>query len=70
MTKAEEWALADKLGIFDLVKNETLTCYNGLPGEGCKKCPACKLRNRGLKEYEALRKRMRKRQLTENRRTP
>ncbi len=56
MTKAEEWALADKLGIFELVKNETLTCYNGIPGDGCKKCPACKLRNRGLKEFEKLRK--------------
>lgn len=54
-TKAEEWALADKLGILDLVKNETVTCYNGIPGEGCKKCPACKLRNRGLKEFEKSR---------------
>ena len=33
-TKAEEWAIADKLGILDLVKNETVTCYNGIPGEG------------------------------------
>ena len=51
-TKAEEWALADKLGILDIVKNETLTCYNGIPGTGCGKCPACKLRNAGLREYE------------------
>ncbi len=52
-TKAEEWALADRLGILDLVKNETVTCYNGVPGTGCGKCPACRLRARGLKEYEA-----------------
>lgn len=52
MTKAEEWALADRLGILELVKNETVTCYNGIPGSGCGKCPACILRNRGLKEYE------------------
>ena len=52
-TKAEEWALADRLGILDLVKNETVTCYNGIPGVGCGKCPACRLRARGLKEYEA-----------------
>lgn len=52
-TKAEEWALADRLGILDLVKNETVTCYNGIPGTGCGKCPACRLRARGLKEYEA-----------------
>ena len=51
-TKAEEWALADKLGILDIVKNETLTCYNGIPGAGCGKCPACKLRNAGLREFE------------------
>lgn len=53
MTKAEEWALADKLGIFDIVKNETVTCYNGISGTGCGECPACKLRNRGLDEYES-----------------
>ena len=51
-TKAQEWALAAKLGVFDLVANETVTCYNGIPGRGCGKCPACKLRNRGLKDYE------------------
>ena len=52
-TKAEEWAIADRLGILDLVKNETVTCYNGIPGAGCGQCPACVLRARGLKEYEA-----------------
>ena len=52
MTKADEWALAAKLGVFDLIANETVTCYNGIPGKGCGCCPACKLRNRGLKEYE------------------
>ena len=51
-TKAEEWALAAKLGVFDLIANGTVTCYNGIPGAGCGKCPACKLRNRGLREYE------------------
>lgn len=56
MTKAEEWALADKLGIFEIVEKETLTCYNGVPGSGCGKCPACKLRNRGLKTFLKSRK--------------
>ena len=51
-TKAEEWALAAKLGVFDLIANGTVTCYNGIPGKGCGRCPACRLRNRGLKEYE------------------
>jgi len=58
MTKADEWALAAKLGIFDVIANETVTCYNGIPGKGCGTCPACKLRNRGLREYEnSLRRR-------------
>lgn len=51
MTKAEEWALADRLGILDVIENHTLTCYNGIPGKGCGKCPACRLRNRGYAEF-------------------
>lgn len=53
MTKAEEWALADKLGVMDVIENETLTCYRGIPGKGCGRCPACRLRNNGLREYRA-----------------
>ena len=51
MSKADEWALADRLGILDVIENETLTCYNGIPGKGCGKCPACRLRNRGYAEF-------------------
>ena len=54
-TKAEEWAIADRLGILDVIRRETVTCYNGVPGEGCGECPACRLRARGLAEYEASR---------------
>lgn len=53
--KAETWALADELGVFDLIRNETLTCYNGIPGDGCGHCPACKLRREGLEAYLAKR---------------
>ena len=49
--KAETWALADELGVLDLVRHETLTCYNGIPGDGCGHCPACKLRREGLEKY-------------------
>lgn len=55
MSKADEWALADELGIFGVIENETVTCYNGIPGKGCGKCPACILRNRGLDEFIAHR---------------
>jgi 7-cyano-7-deazaguanine synthase len=49
--KTEIWQLADELGVFELVKDETLTCYNGINGSGCGECPACYLRNRGLENY-------------------
>lgn len=49
--KADTWALADELGVFDIIRNETLTCYNGIPGDGCGHCPACKLRREGLEKY-------------------
>ena len=52
MTKAEEWALAAKLGVLDVIENHTLTCYDGIPGKGCGKCPACRLRNRGYAEFK------------------
>lgn len=50
-TKAQEWAMADRLGILDVIENHTLTCYNGIPGRGCGTCPACRLRNRGYNEF-------------------
>ncbi len=49
--KAETWEMADNLGVFDIVRNETLTCYNGVVGDGCGHCPACLLRRKGLEMY-------------------
>ena len=49
--KSKVWALSDKLGVFDLVRTQTLTCYNGIPADGCGHCPACKLRQAGLEKY-------------------
>lgn len=51
--KKETWALADELGVLDLVRHRTLTCYNGIVGDGCGHCPSCKLRRAGLEEYLA-----------------
>ncbi|ENM5746086.1 7-cyano-7-deazaguanine synthase QueC [Vibrio mimicus] len=51
LNKAETWALADQLGALDLVRHQTLTCYNGLIGDGCGECPACHLRKSGLNDY-------------------
>lgn len=51
LDKKETWALADTLGQLDYVRNKTLTCYNGIPADGCGECPSCKLRNKGLDQY-------------------
>lgn len=51
LNKAAVWKLADELGIYELVKNKTVTCYKGVLGAGCGECPACKLRSNGLQEY-------------------
>lgn len=51
LDKAGVWELSDKLGAFEFVQNETLTCYHGIPAAGCGTCPACALRNEGLQTY-------------------
>ncbi|MEI7902252.1 MAG: 7-cyano-7-deazaguanine synthase QueC [bacterium] len=51
LTKAETWALAERLGILDYVLENTLTCYNGVAGRGCGTCPSCLLRQRGYETY-------------------
>ncbi|VFP80149.1 7-cyano-7-deazaguanine synthase QueC [Candidatus Erwinia haradaeae] len=51
LTKSEIWALADMLNMLEFVINETMTCYNGIKSYGCKKCDACYLRDKGLREY-------------------
>lgn len=56
LDKCQTWELADSLGVFDLVRTRTLTCYNGIPGDGCGHCPACTLRRAGLEKYLAVRK--------------
>ena len=53
LDKAETWALADHYGHLDTVRQQTLTCYNGIAGDGCGACPACDLRGRGLQQYLA-----------------
>ena len=51
LDKAAIWKMADELGVFELVKDHTITCYHGIAGEGCGQCPSCRLRNRGLINY-------------------
>lgn len=53
LNKAETWALADQYGQLDFVREHTLTCYNGIIGDGCGDCPSCDLRKAGLDDYLA-----------------
>ena len=51
LDKEQVWELSDQLGAFQFVRERTLTCYNGIQGDGCGECPACKLRGAGLQRY-------------------
>ena len=62
LTKADTWALAKGLGgeaLVELIVSETHTCYRGVRetphawGHGCGDCPACELREKGWREWEA-----------------
>jgi len=56
-TKAQTWALADELGILDVIIDYTHTCYHGDRdvkhewGYGCGSCPACVERSKGYEEW-------------------
>ena len=49
--KAETWKMADEFGKLDFIRKKTLTCYNGIIGDGCGECPSCILRKNGLNKY-------------------
>jgi 7-cyano-7-deazaguanine synthase len=57
LDKAQTWKLSDDLGVLDFVREKTLTCYEGVIGDGCGECPACKLRKNGLTFYLESRER-------------
>ncbi|WP_338637977.1 7-cyano-7-deazaguanine synthase QueC [Erwinia persicina] len=52
LNKAETWALADYWQQLPLIRHQTLTCYNGIQGDGCGTCAACHLRANGLQAYQ------------------
>jgi 7-cyano-7-deazaguanine synthase len=55
MSKKETMELAEKLGVLDYLLKETITCYEGIAGKGCERCPACLLRNEGICQYQEAR---------------
>lgn len=56
LDKEETWKLADELNVLEYIRIKTLTCYEGVIGDGCGVCPACKLRRNGLEKYLTSRK--------------
>ncbi len=51
LNKKESMELGHRLGVLEYLLETTVTCYEGISKEGCLKCPACKLRNNGLKIF-------------------
>lgn len=53
MTKKETLILGQQLGVLEYLLQETITCYEGIPHYGCQACPACQLRNQGIRQFLA-----------------
>ena len=51
MTKYETMELGAELGVLEYLLDTTITCYRRLPHAGCTACPACRLRNDGLRQF-------------------
>lgn len=51
MNKKESMELGFNLRVLGFLLESTVTCYEGIEKAGCMKCPACKLRNSGLKIF-------------------
>lgn len=51
MNKKQTMELGYELRVLGFLLENTITCYEGIEKTGCLKCPACKLRNNGLKIF-------------------
>ncbi len=51
LNKKQTMELGLSLDVLEFFLEHTITCYEGIEKEGCLKCPACKLRNQGLKIF-------------------
>lgn len=54
LNKKEIWEEAYYLGKLGYVRHNTVTCYEGIKGDGCGECPACKLRQKGLDQFNFI----------------
>jgi len=53
MTKLETLELAAAKNILPWLLENTISCYEGVPREGCRQCPSCRLRNEGIASFRA-----------------
>lgn len=51
MDKPQTMELAYQMGILHYLLDTSISCYEGIVGYGCGKCPACKLRNEGIAKF-------------------
>lgn len=51
MSKAQTLEVAHSLGELEFLLEHTISCYEGISKEGCKICPACLLRNKGISDF-------------------
>jgi len=51
MTKVETLEWGSRLGVLPYLLENTVTCYQGIDRLGCQECPACQLRNEGIREF-------------------
>lgn len=53
MTKKQTLDAAYQMGKLEYLLENTISCYEGISGYGCGKCPACELRKEGIQEFLA-----------------
>ncbi len=51
MTKEETLCFANDMGVLGFLLENTVTCYEGVRYWGCRRCPACLLRNEGIEAF-------------------
>ena len=52
LTKKEAMEVAHQLGVLEFLMENTISCYEGIPKEGCGECPSCLLRLKGVHEFQ------------------
>lgn len=51
MKKLQTLELSYQMGILPYLLKETISCYEGIIGSGCKKCPSCKIRSNAIEQF-------------------